>query len=81
MPLLPPEELEKEHHGDEENIVGWLKSFVCIYLYLVSKEEGVCGLPRSASSPRLNRPTLKMEKQRGAVNISIKEDEAYSLGK
>jgi hypothetical protein len=27
-PLLPPEELEKERHGDEENIDGWLKSFV-----------------------------------------------------
>ena len=45
-------------------------------LYLsISKEEGVCGLPRSASSPGLNRPTIKMEKQRGAVNISIREDE------
>jgi hypothetical protein len=33
-PLLPLEELEKERHGDEENIDGWLKSFVCIYLYL-----------------------------------------------
>ena len=32
-PLLPLEELGKEHHGDEENIDGWLKSFVCIYLY------------------------------------------------
>ena len=51
-------------------------------MYLsVSKEEGVCGLPRSVSSPGLNRPTLKMEKKRGAVNISIKEDEAYSVGK
>jgi hypothetical protein len=29
-PLLPLEELEKEHHGDEENIEGWLKSFVSI---------------------------------------------------
>jgi hypothetical protein len=29
-PLLPPEELEKERHGDEENIASWLKSFVCI---------------------------------------------------
>jgi hypothetical protein len=38
MPLLPPEELDKEHHGDEENIDGWLKSFVCIYLYLRWKE-------------------------------------------
>jgi len=28
--LLPPEELEKERHGDEENKDGWLKSFVCI---------------------------------------------------
>ena len=42
----------------------------------ISKEEGVCELPRSASSPSLNRPTLKMEKQRGAINISIKEDES-----
>ena len=33
-PLLLLEELEKERHGDEENIDGWLKSFVCIYLYL-----------------------------------------------
>jgi hypothetical protein len=32
-PLLPLEELEKERHGDEENIHGWLKSFVFIYLY------------------------------------------------
>ena len=61
-PLLPSEELEKERQGDEENIAGWFKSFVCIYLYLLRKEEGVCGLPRSASSPSLNRPTLKMEK-------------------
>jgi hypothetical protein len=72
MPLLPPEELEKELHGNEENIDGWLKSFVCIYLYLRRKEcvdcqeaqEGVCGLPRGASSPSLNRPPLKMEKWR-----------------
>ena len=77
-PLLPLEELEKECHGNEENIDGWLKSFVCIYLYLRRKE---CVLPRSASSLGLNRPTLKMEKQRGAVNMSIREDEAYSIGK
>ena len=38
MTLPPPEELEKERHGDEENIDGWLKSFVCIYLYLRRKE-------------------------------------------
>ena len=62
-PLLLPVEFEKEHYGDEEKIDGWFKSFVCIYLYLLRKEEGVCGLPRSASSPSLNRPTLKMEKQ------------------
>ena len=37
-PLLPLEELEKEHHGDEENIDGWLKSILCIYLYLRRKE-------------------------------------------
>jgi hypothetical protein len=36
--LLPLEELGKERHGDEENISGWLKSFVCIYLYLRRKE-------------------------------------------
>ena len=36
--LLPPEELEKERHGDEENIDGWLNSFVYIYLYLRRKE-------------------------------------------
>jgi hypothetical protein len=30
MPLLPPEELEKERHGNEGNIDGWLKSFFCI---------------------------------------------------
>ena len=36
-PLLPPEELEKERYGDEENIDGWLKGFVCIYLYLRRK--------------------------------------------
>jgi hypothetical protein len=65
-PLLPPEELEKERHGDEESIDGWLKSSI---LYLsISKEEGVCGLPRSASSPDLNRPNLNMEKWRGVVN-------------
>ena len=80
-PLLPSEELEKERHGNEENIAGWLKSFVCIYLYLLHKEEGVCGLSRSASSPGLNRPTLKIEKRRGAVNINIREDKAYSVGK
>ena len=33
-PLLLSVELEKERHGDEENIDGWLKSYVCIYLYL-----------------------------------------------
>jgi hypothetical protein len=38
MLLLPPEELEKERHGDEENIDGWLKCFVCIYLYLRRKK-------------------------------------------
>jgi len=27
MPPLPPEELEKARHGDEENKDGWLKSF------------------------------------------------------
>jgi hypothetical protein len=37
-PLLPSEELEKERHGDEENIDGWLKSFFCIYLYVRRKE-------------------------------------------
>ena len=37
-PLLSPEKLEKESHGDEENIDGWLKSFVGIYLYLRRKE-------------------------------------------
>ena len=36
--LLPSEELEKERHGNEENIAGWLKSFVYIYLYLRRKE-------------------------------------------
>jgi hypothetical protein len=45
---------------------------LCLYLS-ISKEEGVCGLRRSASSPDLNRPILKMEKQRGAVNIGIRE--------
>jgi len=32
LPTPPPplKELEKEHHGDEENKDGWLKSFVCI---------------------------------------------------
>jgi hypothetical protein len=56
MPLLPPEELEKERQE------------LCLYLS-ISKEEGVCGLPRSAFSPGLNRPTLKIEKRRGAVNM------------
>jgi hypothetical protein len=36
--LLSQEEFEKEHHGDKENIDGWLKSSVCIYLYLRRKE-------------------------------------------
>jgi hypothetical protein len=36
--LLPLEELEKEHHGGEENIDGWLKILVYIYLYLRRKE-------------------------------------------
>ena len=31
-PLLLSKKLEKERHDDEENIDGWLKSFVCIYL-------------------------------------------------
>jgi hypothetical protein len=42
IPLSPLEELEKEHHGDEENMDGWLKSFVCIYLYLRMKECANC---------------------------------------
>ena len=29
-PELPQEELEEERHGDEENIDGWLKSFIYI---------------------------------------------------
>jgi hypothetical protein len=37
MLLLSPEELEKERHGDEENIDGWLKCFVYIHLYLRRK--------------------------------------------
>jgi hypothetical protein len=37
-PLLPLEKLEKERHGNEENIDGWLKSFVYMYLYLKRKE-------------------------------------------
>ena len=41
-PLLSPKELEKERHGDEENIAGWLKNFVCIYLYLRRKEYVDC---------------------------------------
>jgi hypothetical protein len=65
-PLLSPEELEKERHGDEENIDGWLKNFFCIYLYLMRKECVDC--QESASSPSLNRPILKKEKRRGAVN-------------
>ena len=40
--LLPLEELENERHGDEENIAGWLKSFICIYLYLRRKEYVNC---------------------------------------
>ena len=46
--LLSPEELEKECHGDEENIDGWLKSFVCIYLYLRRKECVDCQEPHPA---------------------------------
>jgi hypothetical protein len=38
MPLLPPEKLEKERHGDEENIDSWLKSFLYIYLNIRRKE-------------------------------------------
>jgi hypothetical protein len=38
MLLLPPDELEKECHGDEENIDGWFKIFVYIYVYLRRKE-------------------------------------------
>ena len=67
MLLLPPKELEKVHYGDKENIDSWLKSFVCIYLYRRRKE---------CVGPGLNRPTLMMEKQRGAVNINIREDES-----
>jgi hypothetical protein len=37
-PLLLLEKLEKERHGNEENIDGWLKSFVYMYLYLKRKE-------------------------------------------
>ena len=36
--VLPLEKLKNECHGDEENIDGWLKSFVYIYLYLRRKE-------------------------------------------
>jgi len=39
---LPLEELEKEHQDNEENIAGWLKSFICIYLYLRRKEYVNC---------------------------------------
>ena len=42
MPPLLVEELDKGCHGDEENIDGWLKSFVCIYLYLRRKEYVDC---------------------------------------
>ena len=59
MPPLLLEELEKERHGDEENIAGWLKSFVCIYLYLRRKECVDC--QEGHPGPNLNRPTLKME--------------------
>ena len=38
MSLLLLEDSEKERHDDEENIDGWLKRFVCIYLYLRWKE-------------------------------------------
>ena len=34
MSLLLLEDSEKERHDDEENIDGWLKSFVYINLYL-----------------------------------------------
>ena len=33
MSLLPPKELEKERHGNEEKKDGWLKSFVDLYLF------------------------------------------------
>ena len=48
----------------------WLDQELCLYLS-ISKEEGVCGLPRSTSSPSLNRPPLKMEKRRGAAKIRV----------
>jgi hypothetical protein len=32
-PLLPPKELGKERHGNEEQKDGWLKSFVDLYLF------------------------------------------------
>jgi hypothetical protein len=48
-PLLLLEELEKERHGDEENIDGWLKSFVCIYLFL-RKERVDCQEAHLASA-------------------------------
>ena len=48
--LLPLEELEKERHGDEENIDGWLKSFVYIYLYLRKKECVDCQEAHPASA-------------------------------
>ena len=47
-PLLPLEVLEMESHGDEENIDGWLKSFVYIYLYLRRKECVDCQLAHLA---------------------------------
>ena len=37
-PMLSLEKLEKERHDDEENIDGWLKSFVYTYPYLRRKE-------------------------------------------
>jgi hypothetical protein len=46
--LLPSEELEKKRHGDEENIDGWLKNFICTYLYLRRKECMDCQEAHSA---------------------------------
>ena len=33
-PLLLKEELEKELHGDEENIDGWLKIALSVSIYI-----------------------------------------------
>jgi len=79
-PLLPLDELDKERHGDEEKkMVGSRALSICICSKGFKEDECV-DCPRGASRADLNRPTLKIEKQKGVVKmcdlgIRIREDE------